>query len=1205
MSRRGAYRIQSTSNLVGRSASPWGPLFEAPSARYHEVEFAGSTRYPPVAAFHPQESFVVSGYPAARQGHFQSYEPMAPHMPARPPVHLFGHPHPFTPTSTQPIPDAASIDASVGKAVLDLKSSMVVQQPASVSIVAPLQSSSAERNVTQSATLVHESKMEPPSTQAESVPLVVQVSRRATLPTDFVQTSPPSQPATEPKETQQSPTVAPIVTENTDSMQSPARPPDRLSFKSNRPPESPSSLLSDVRLRRLRVGPNGLHLTNMLLDACPEQILKMANLEELDLSGNKLTSLPASISVLSKLKILDLSGNMFSTVPEIGSLPGLVSLNLCLNRLIRFPTEVGRLTRLEELDLKDNQLIELNANVFDAITNLRLLDLKGNLIPAIPSSLGKLLHLQELNVNNNQLCSLPAELSSLTNLLVLEANGNRLTCIPIFLTRMVSLVQLNVDHNAISSIPRELGHMKSLSKLNIINNPLDRQLSEIAKQGTFALLRFLRSNQESAIPPPSDDSVEVLKAKLLEQERLLRETRIKHQGEMLSVQERLKDSEEKVRKESTRADQLSALVKDLEAKLQGDEHRLETEKLKQRIQDLESEKNKLTAEVIEKEKQFQEVSSRRKELLTEAIKKVEDLVKRLQDAEEENRLLVAEKNGLISHMEAQFSQMREGTERDRLESILRNVLDSSHQIRNCVSRMEGVGQQMNAIMYRMEFNDQAASLSCRNVPPPTGEVTLVCIELDSNVLSWDENPKLYSHAIALVNRKLRRNIESHRGYEVFSVGHVNLVAFQSAVSAVRFTITSMDDCSRVVLGDVAEPHQVATWGLEHAQLPAVAIKIGIHTGKPEILHNIVANRYDYLGEDVQLAFLLASVCPSGCILGTSSIAATCEDLGEHEVIYTTLPPCQFAGIQSPVAIARLQHPRHLHHNIASIDPSSSRPSAAQQLMISMRSAQTLYTDLLNDVQTVERTVATLLLATLDVSNNPTMQLPALESLLQSHGQLAATLQQILIGQERLQHHLSVLEGEQLQRVLSERDHIAERLTQLQDFIGSTIHAENRTSEAAHEDLGLAGAQVESDHTDESLSHDGSVASAVEIESLRSLKDDTPHKGSGDATLEAISSMVQKSRSRFRTVDEANTFIKNLEKLLPRDSARIVGSSAKEKQVDKKATASTTSSAAFAAPSARRPRPSSGSFTPTVTSPTASTMRGSSKPPIPRTTQTHK
>ncbi|MBI4037175.1 leucine-rich repeat domain-containing protein [Candidatus Daviesbacteria bacterium] len=101
---------------------------------------------------------------------------------------------------------------------------------------------------------------------------------------------------------------------------------------------------------------NVLDLSNQGLEKLPAYVLKMSNLEELDISNNRLTgALPAEIHDLRKLRVLDASDNLMTGVPaEVGQLQNLEVLDLSNNKLTGLPNELGNLKKLKKLNLSDN-----------------------------------------------------------------------------------------------------------------------------------------------------------------------------------------------------------------------------------------------------------------------------------------------------------------------------------------------------------------------------------------------------------------------------------------------------------------------------------------------------------------------------------------------------------------------------------------------------------------------------------------------------------------------------------------------------------------------------------------------------------------------------------------------------------------------------------------------------------------------------------
>lgn len=105
---------------------------------------------------------------------------------------------------------------------------------------------------------------------------------------------------------------------------------------------------------------NVLNLSAQGLTKAPEYIFNQTNLEELNLSNNKIGgALQSQVQNLKNLKILNLSNNNFTGVPaEVGQLKNLEILNLSNNSLTGLPNELGNLSKLKLLDLSGNNYSE-------------------------------------------------------------------------------------------------------------------------------------------------------------------------------------------------------------------------------------------------------------------------------------------------------------------------------------------------------------------------------------------------------------------------------------------------------------------------------------------------------------------------------------------------------------------------------------------------------------------------------------------------------------------------------------------------------------------------------------------------------------------------------------------------------------------------------------------------------------------------------
>nr|VFK39292.1 MAG: Leucine rich repeat-containing protein [Candidatus Kentron sp. TC] len=254
----------------------------------------------------------------------------------------------------------------------------------------------------------------------------------------------------------------------------------------------PESLSRLTRLQRL-------HLAGNQLTALPESLSRLTRLERLGLAGNQLTALPESLGRLTQLQGLSLAGNQLTTLPEsLGRLTRLQGLSLAGNQLTALPESLGRLARLQGLSLAGNQLTTLPESL-DRLAQLRTLFLDGNQLTALPESLSRLTRLQRLHLAGNQLTALPESLGRLAQLRTLFLAGNRLTALPESLGRLTRLQGLWLTDNQLTALPESLGRLTQLQKLDLDDNPLAPELAAAYKEGTQAVLRYLRAQANAQI----------------------------------------------------------------------------------------------------------------------------------------------------------------------------------------------------------------------------------------------------------------------------------------------------------------------------------------------------------------------------------------------------------------------------------------------------------------------------------------------------------------------------------------------------------------------------------------------------------------------------------------------------------------------------------------------------------------------------------
>ncbi|XP_061160725.1 leucine-rich repeat-containing protein 20 isoform X2 [Syngnathus typhle] len=131
-------------------------------------------------------------------------------------------------------------------------------------------------------------------------------------------------------------------------------------------------------------------------------------------------------------------------------------LDLSNSKLISFPDGVFKVLssvseNIRVITLADNEMKAISSKFFSTFTQLRELDLHGNVLSKLPDSVEEMRHLTSINLANNNFSAFPEKL-----------------------TQIATLQRINLEGNNISEIPMEmLSAMPALEWLNVQSNPLD------------------------------------------------------------------------------------------------------------------------------------------------------------------------------------------------------------------------------------------------------------------------------------------------------------------------------------------------------------------------------------------------------------------------------------------------------------------------------------------------------------------------------------------------------------------------------------------------------------------------------------------------------------------------------------------------------------------------------------------------------------
>lgn len=217
----------------------------------------------------------------------------------------------------------------------------------------------------------------------------------------------------------------------------------------------------------------GLHVTTLYLNKVTEKVVlkplsKFTRLLHLSLANLALEEVPQEILGLATLEILDLSGNRLKELPDLSALQSLKILVLNENLLEALPASLAELT-LRGLDLRSNSFNSFPSNL---PVGLELLSVADNPIGTIPSSINQLTNLGMLDLTQIGLNTLPDEVRALENLERLFLGSNNLEIFPPVLTNLPELKMVVMANNKVTEIGAEVGEMSELRALDISQNPL-------------------------------------------------------------------------------------------------------------------------------------------------------------------------------------------------------------------------------------------------------------------------------------------------------------------------------------------------------------------------------------------------------------------------------------------------------------------------------------------------------------------------------------------------------------------------------------------------------------------------------------------------------------------------------------------------------------------------------------------------------------
>ncbi|KAG8239880.1 hypothetical protein J437_LFUL018648 [Ladona fulva] len=204
--------------------------------------------------------------------------------------------------------------------------------------------------------------------------------------------------------------------------------------------------------------------------------------EALSLKGNMLKEMPDLLHLLSNLQELDLSGNRIKSLGRgalFQNMSSLHYLNLGKNELSTlFSDSFSGLEQLEILNLSENKITYIEDGAFGVLENLQRLSLDSNMIGSLYEEwfLG-LKALVNLSLAHNIIHHINQNVfRAVTELKELILTGNRINGIePLGFNGLHKLVTLNIDGNLLAAVPTSsLQTLPSLKYLKMDLNPISK-----------------------------------------------------------------------------------------------------------------------------------------------------------------------------------------------------------------------------------------------------------------------------------------------------------------------------------------------------------------------------------------------------------------------------------------------------------------------------------------------------------------------------------------------------------------------------------------------------------------------------------------------------------------------------------------------------------------------------------------------------------
>eukprot|EP00760_Papus_ankaliazontas_P005632 PhM_4_TR12684/c0_g1_i1/m.17158 len=186
------------------------------------------------------------------------------------------------------------------------------------------------------------------------------------------------------------------------------------------------------------------------------------------------------------------------------------------------------------------------------------------------------------------------------------------------------------------------------------------------------------------------------------------------------------------------------------------------------------------------------------------------------------------------------------------------------------------------------------------------DLTIIFTDIQSSTKLWNAHKHAMGDAVKTHHKIIRDVIARHRAYEVKTIGDSFMIVAQNADTGVRIANDIQLDLIRQNWSSELLDHPDARqeFGADGSTLifSGVRVRIGLHTGQPEVIYDEIAKGYDYYGDAVNTAARVESIAAGGqTVLSPATLESLSEDIKTVSVI-TQVGEVELRGLPAPVMI---------------------------------------------------------------------------------------------------------------------------------------------------------------------------------------------------------------------------------------------------------------------------------------------------------------